>query len=292
MASSPEYSDLKWVAPKSWENANRGSVQVIVIHTTEGSEGPSSAEDGAAYDARRTDGTSTHYFHDSTSTVQCVRTEDLAHAARSQGNRRGIQHELCGRAGQGDAGWADDASRATLWQAAAQCARDAKKWGIPVRKLSPRDVAAGAKGICGHADITAAFPQDGGTHTDPGPDFPWADFLDMVRIEMEIDMGAAEDIAEAVAKRFNIGTKGVADKIGSDLNSATSGISIGLRAQVAGAVDAKLATILGAVAGVDEAVMAKLGDASTSNEDAAAALDGLLVGLFGPRKDAIVALMR
>jgi hypothetical protein len=185
---SPEYPDLLWVTPKSWTNANRTSVQLIVIHTTEGHERADSAEAGAAYDARRTDGTSTHYFHDQNSTVQCVRTEDQAHTARRQGNRRGIQHELCGRAGQGASGWADAASQGTLRQAAKQCARDAKKWDIPVRKLTVSQVASGQRGFCGHVDITYAFPQDEGSHTDPGPTFPWVQFLDMVREEMEEPM--------------------------------------------------------------------------------------------------------
>lgn len=180
MTQSAEYPDLKWMPPKSWTNTNRTSVQVVIIHDTEGSENASSAEDGASYDQRRTDGTSTHYFHDQNSTVQCVLTADQAHAARTQGNRRGIQHELCGRASQGAAGWADAASAGTLRQAAKQVARDCKKWNIPVRKLTASQVAAGSKGICGHADITAAFPADNGTHTDPGPTFPWSTFIDMV----------------------------------------------------------------------------------------------------------------
>jgi N-acetyl-anhydromuramyl-L-alanine amidase AmpD len=181
---SKEYPDLTFVEPRSWRNANRDSVQLIVIHTTEGSERAASAEDGAAYDARRTDGTSTHYFHDQNSTVQCVRTEDVAHAARAQGNARGIQHELCGRAGQSDAQWDDAASVGTLQRAAKQAARDAKKWDIPVRHLTVAQVKAGAKGFCGHYDVTRAFPQDGGDHTDPGPNFPWTDFLNMVRAHL------------------------------------------------------------------------------------------------------------
>jgi N-acetylmuramoyl-L-alanine amidase len=185
MTQSPEYPDLKWMPPASWTNANRTSVQLIVIHDTEGSETATSAEDGASYDQRRTDGTSTHYFHDTNSTVQCVRTEDIAHAARTEGNKRGIQHELCGKAGQGVIGWADPGSTAELHLAAKQCARDAKKWGIPVRHLTIAQIVDGDKGFCGHADITRAFPQDKGTHTDPGPDFPWSTFLDMVRAEME-----------------------------------------------------------------------------------------------------------
>jgi N-acetyl-anhydromuramyl-L-alanine amidase AmpD len=199
VAQSPEYPDLTWVPPKSWTKAGRTSVQLVVIHDTEGSEGLTSAEDGAAYDQRRTDGTSTHYFHDADSTVQCVRTEDLAHAARAQGNRRGIQHELCGKASQGAAGWADPVSQGTLRQAARQVARDCKKWGIPARKLSADQVGAGWKGICGHVDITNAFPQDNGTHTDPGPAFPWPAFLKMVQAEMEDDSMAGLTAADVQA---------------------------------------------------------------------------------------------
>lgn len=184
MAQSTEYPDLKFVTPKSWTKANRTSVQVIVIHDTEGSENATSAEDGAAYDQRRTDGTSTHYFHDQNSTVQCVLTKDQAHAARAQGNKRGIQHELCGKASQGAAGWADAASKGTIARAAKQVARDCKKWNIPARKINATQVAAGTKGICGHADITKAFPQDKGTHTDPGPTFPWVSFISMVQTEL------------------------------------------------------------------------------------------------------------
>lgn len=192
MTQSPEYPDLPWMPPKSWDDSNRSSVQLVVIHTTEGSASASSAEDGAAYDQRRTDGTSTHYFHDSDSTIQCVRTADQAHAARTQGNRRGIQHELCTRAGS--ANWADAYHQAMLRKAARQAARDSKKWGIPVRHLTVAEVAAGVKGFCGHWDITRAFPQDNGSHTDPGLNFPWTQFLDMVRAELDgDDMATAED---------------------------------------------------------------------------------------------------
>jgi hypothetical protein len=187
MANSPEYPDLTWVVPRSWRNANRTSVQLIVIHDTEGSSHALSAEDGAAYDARRTDGTSAHYFVDSNSVVQCVRTDDVAHTARAQGNARGIQYELCARASWSKAKWLDAAyGRPMLMRAARQCARDARKWGIPVRKLTPTQVAAGTKGFCGHADITKAFPADKGSHTDPGANFPWDEFLAMVNAAMGV----------------------------------------------------------------------------------------------------------
>lgn len=196
MTQSPEYPDLRWMPPKSWTKANRLYVQLIVMHTTEGSAHGQSAEDGAAYDQRRTDGTSSHYFVDCTSVVQCVRTSDQAHTARSQGNRRGIQYELCGRAGSQD--WQSAYSQAMLARAAKQAARDARKWDIPVRHLTVAEVRDGAKGFCGHYDITRAFPADGGTHTDPGPNFPWSQFLDMVRAELA-GKPALEEVAVAFA---------------------------------------------------------------------------------------------
>jgi hypothetical protein len=187
MAQSPEYPDLQWIVPRSWTNANRTSVQLIVIHTTEGSSHSQSAEDGARYNQERTDGTSAHYFVDSNSVVQGVRTADQAHTARTQGNRRGIQYELCGRAGWSASTWQGSYQQSMLRLAAKQCARDAKKWNIPVRHLTVGQVADGVKGFCGHWDITRAFPQDNGSHTDPGSNFPWSQFLDMVREEMEGD---------------------------------------------------------------------------------------------------------
>lgn len=145
-----------------------------------------SAEDGAAYDARRTDGTSTHYFHDQDSTIQCVRTGDRAHAAYPIGNGRGIHHELCGRAGQSAGQWHDAASAGTLRQAARQVARDAAKWGIPLRRLSVDQVRGYQAGICGHVDISYAFHES--DHTDPGTNFPWSEFLAMVHEAAGDDM--------------------------------------------------------------------------------------------------------
>lgn len=306
MAQSAEYPDLKWVPPKSWTNSNRTSVQVIVVHDTEGSENATSAEDGAAYDQRRTDGTSTHYFHDQNSTVQCVLTADQAHAARANGNRIGIQHELCGVASQGAAGWADAASQGTLRQAAKQVARDCKKWNIPVRRLTSGQVAGGTKGICGHADITAAFPQDNGTHTDPGPTFPWVSFLAMVQDELEGNV-MTQPYTEAQMSRFPWVFSGAPFPAGMSTASVQSEILTASRAHtltlaailaavnadtdtdaILAHIDAKATELAEDIANVDEAVIAKLGDPATPDEEVAAAL----VSLLGDRKDAVLALMQ
>jgi hypothetical protein len=52
---------------------------------------------------------------------------------------------------------------------------------------------SGPKGIVGHVDCTKAYPEDGGDHTDPGPEFPWDVFLDLVKQEMTGD----EDMTKA-----------------------------------------------------------------------------------------------
>jgi hypothetical protein len=170
---SPEFPDLLWMPPASFSPGRPyGPPRLLVVHYTAGSEGPASAEDGAAYDQVRTDGTSAHSYVDQNSVVQCVATWDRAHTALDHGNWYGIHLELCGTI-QSRAGWLDAASRATIRLAADFARRCMDKWGIPAVKLSPSQVRAGAAGMCGHGDITYAWPEDGGNHTDPGTAFPW-----------------------------------------------------------------------------------------------------------------------
>jgi N-acetyl-anhydromuramyl-L-alanine amidase AmpD len=178
MAQSKEFPQYRWSTPKSWTSGRKaGQPSVIFIHTTEGSEGRASAEDGAAYDARRTDGTSTHFFVDQDSTVQEVLTSDEAHAARSHGNDVGIQIEVCGKAGQSVAQWADAASAGAIEQCARLCVALRKKYGktrFPLVNLTPAQLRAGQHGFAEHKDATLAWAADGGTHEDPGPNFPWS----------------------------------------------------------------------------------------------------------------------
>jgi N-acetyl-anhydromuramyl-L-alanine amidase AmpD len=190
-----------WVGyPRSYTKGRMRAAQYVTLHYTAGSEGPTSAENGAAYDKSRTDGTSCHAFVDSAG-LPCreVPDGDRSHSALWHGNEIGIHIEICGTR-QTRAQWLDNTSMATLDYAAALVADICKRHGFPLKRLSVSETraayyaAAGSrpKGINDHATITAAYPEDGGDHTDVGPEFPWDVFMDLVREASEDGMDAEE----------------------------------------------------------------------------------------------------
>ncbi|GIV00833.1 MAG: hypothetical protein KatS3mg014_2448 [Actinomycetota bacterium] len=157
--------------------------RLVVIHTMEAPEKPDTAEAVARWFAGpHAPRASAHLCVDADSVVQCVRLRDVAWAAPGA-NRDGVQIELAGRAAQGAAGWRDPYSQAVLrWAscAVAELVALSRFAGqpIPVRHVTATEIVAGKSGICGHVDVTRAYHRS--THTDPGPDFPWPDFLTMV----------------------------------------------------------------------------------------------------------------
>lgn len=182
--------------PRSYSTGRPGGApRFIVIHYTAGSESPSSAEDGASYDQRRTDGTSTHFFTDRNSIIQCVDTANRAHTALYHGNLWGIHIEQCGTK-QTRAQWLDEGSRPMIRNAARVCAWAMRTHGIPLNRLITRQIRTG-EGICGHYDVTFGFPEDGGTHEDPGTEYPWDILFQDIRDELagipEDDVTAAEN---------------------------------------------------------------------------------------------------
>jgi N-acetyl-anhydromuramyl-L-alanine amidase AmpD len=180
-----------WVGyPKSYTPGRARPVQYVVLHYTAGAEGPTAAEDGADYDKRRTDGTSTHYFTDSLGpALQEVPDGDRAHTAFFHGNEIGIQIEICGTR-QTREQWLDAASYPTLVTTAELVRELCDRHGLAKRRLTTAEVRAAyyatpairaaCKGITDHAGVTYAYPEDGGTHTDVGDGFPWDVFMEMV----------------------------------------------------------------------------------------------------------------
>jgi len=167
----PRMPGVPFIRPRSFSRGRPGGPpRFIVIHYTAGSEGPTAAEDGVAYDQRRTDGTSTHFFTDRNSIIQCVDTNDRSHAALYYGNLWGIHIEQCATA-QSREQWLDPASRATIRNTAKVCAWAMRAHGIPLARLVGRQMRTG-KGFGGHKDVTLGFPEDGGTHKDPDGNRP------------------------------------------------------------------------------------------------------------------------
>lgn len=94
-------------------------------------------------------------------------------------NHSGIQIEHAGYADSTD--WNSKNARRMLTRSAHLSAWLCERYDIPVRRLSLDEVRQGnVKGFLGHWDATLAGV-GGNTHHDPGKDFPWDWYLDLVK---------------------------------------------------------------------------------------------------------------
>lgn len=121
---------------------------------------------------------SAHYGIDADSIVQCVREKDVAYHAPGS-NHNGIALEHAGYAKPSAEDWADDYSETMLRRSAELAARLCRKYDVPITYLDATDVALGKRGITTHRAVSAAFKKS--THSDPGPHFPMAHYLELVR---------------------------------------------------------------------------------------------------------------
>lgn len=170
----------------------------VVIHATCPDVGfPSASRAGravgtAGYLASISASGSAHYVCDATETVQYLGEDVIGWLAPPNGHSIGI--EIC----------ADGGSRASfnnpshayspeqwlspqVWLAVEKAAHLTQqichRYAIPVRRLTVADLKAGQRGICGHADVSAAWHQS--DHDDPGPWFSWDQFIAAVRAGAE-----------------------------------------------------------------------------------------------------------
>lgn len=157
---------------------------LIVIHTAECGEVASAADSLAKWDAGKDRPKASWHFAVADADITCSVDPKLCawHAGPVNGYSIGIEH--AGKAAQTEQQWHDEYSTNQLRLSAMLVAVLCEIYQIPVTLLDSEHIAlehrAGRqpRGICGHIDITHAL---GGTHTDPGPNFPWGEYLDRVR---------------------------------------------------------------------------------------------------------------
>lgn len=155
-------------------------VRLVVLHTMEFPNRKKSARDCAnwfgnadapAYPAPQA---SPHYCVDDDEIIQCVNEDDVAwHCGTPNSYSIGI--EMAGYAHWTASDW--DAHKSMLDLVAMLVAEILDRYNLPTEFLSVDNLHMNFSGITTHNNVSLAFK---GTHTDPGPNFPMTDFLDMV----------------------------------------------------------------------------------------------------------------
>ncbi|MGZ6836788.1 MAG: N-acetylmuramoyl-L-alanine amidase [Blastococcus sp.] len=154
-----------------------GPVTRIVMHATVSPCERGGARSVARYFQSPQAGGLAHYVVDPSEVVQCCKEDVCAwHAPPNHGS---IGVELCDPMSGPDSRWTDDPHARMLARAAVLVADLCKRLGVPVVYVDAAGLSAGRHGITTHAEVSAAFHQS--DHTDPGPAFPMARFLDLVR---------------------------------------------------------------------------------------------------------------
>lgn len=165
-------------------------INLIVIHDMEAPDKQDTAKNCALFFQNQTPqgtlinghpfvgGSSAHYAVDAVSIFQCVRDVDVAwHAPNANHDGIGIEH--AGYARETASDWASDYNEEMLNLSAKLTAKLCRRYRIPIVRLSLDDLKGGKRGLCGHVDVTNALCGGVG-HQDPGVNFPWFHYLDLV----------------------------------------------------------------------------------------------------------------
>jgi N-acetyl-anhydromuramyl-L-alanine amidase AmpD len=199
----------------------------VVIHCTVSPCQPGVARATGRYFKMASAGGSAHYVVDPTEAVQTA--WDSVTCWHAPPNSHSLGVELCDPMTGPDSRWADANHQSMLKRTAVLVAQLCLAYQVPITRLSVSELQAGRRGICGHVDVSQAWKQS--THWDPGPGFPWDQFMTYVR-------AAAADLQNttpAPAKDwFDMATQ-------DDLNKA---VSAGIRAAIPDIAKAVMASPL------------------------------------------------
>lgn len=169
-----------WKDDGDWGPVSGYKDRVLFIHTAECAEISAAAENVAAWGARERVAASWNVVVDNDSARWCTPYPRTAYAVPGA-NGWSLHIEQAGRANQTRAQWMDAYSLAMLDRSAhiaAIICRYNPDGRIPLRRLNAAQLRAGMSGIAGHDAGSQAF---GGTHYDPGPNFPWSWWMARVK---------------------------------------------------------------------------------------------------------------
>lgn len=157
------------------------AIRWAVIHSAEASDdygSDTTAEGVAAFFARATTQASTQLAVDRDSCVRMLPDLVIPWGAKGA-NTNGLHVEICGRATWTVSQWLSAARRPMLDRAAFKVAQWCHAYDIPRRWVGPVGLRLKRRGITTHRDVNTAFM--GGSHWDPGPNFPRELFLQLVQ---------------------------------------------------------------------------------------------------------------
>ena len=146
-------------------------VRWIILHDEEAA----TARGAAAWFANPRSAGSAHVCVDDHECYRTLADNQIPWAAPGA-NTSGLHIEQAGFASWSKIQWLKRLK--TLHRAATCAARWSLAYNIPLEMLSPSELKMGRRGVAGHVHCTAAF---GGSHTDPGPNYPYGRFIRMAK---------------------------------------------------------------------------------------------------------------
>lgn len=163
--------DTTYTAVHNSGTRKPSDIEYVVIHCTEGD----TAKGAAAWFRSAGSGGSANIVVDDDNCYLTVRDLEVPWAAPPL-NTSGFHIEIAGYARWSKQQWL--ARPARLHRAAYKTALRCKRYDIPVRQVGWLGLRLGRKGICSHASVSKAWHKS--DHSDPGPGFPWREFIGWV----------------------------------------------------------------------------------------------------------------